>query len=337
MVAIAGNQADIGLAIQSAKGTPATAAAFRTYLTGGGLAPVRTIEDVAETTAGRLRNDSFVAMIGGEIGSPAFAIRPNIIGIALYAAMGAKAVTGASDPYTHTFTLSAFQPYVTAWMRLGALASGGLYSKFSDAKVTNLTISSTAGGIMTATMGLVAAGIQSKSAAETTVAVETGATFLHAHGSGALKVEGTAVSTIESFELSIGLGSNAIQGDSVTPAEVTEGLQDITITTTELIQDFALFNRMVYGTASPTDGAVPVASPLELGGAPAGIDFLFTMPGSPTRSLEFLAPRLQVNIPPTDPNTDATALRRTVTYKVYQPTGGVSGLTAKLKNGTATY
>lgn len=336
MPTIAGNQADIGLAIQSAQGTPATAAAFRTYLTGGGLAAARTSEDIAETTAGRLRNDSFVGMIGGDVGTPAFAVRPNIIGIALYAAMGAKAVTGSTDPWTHTFTLNPTQPWVTAFMRLGP-GTGGLYTRFSDAKVSNLTIASTAAGIMTATMGLVAAKIASKAAPDTAVTAETGAAFLHSHGSGALQIEGSALTVIESFEIAIGLGAAAIQGSDVTPATVSEGLQDITITTTELIQDFALWNRMIYGTSSPADNTAPVAQVLELAGSPAGLDFKFTMPGSPERSIEFLAPRVQVNVPPTDPNTDATALRRTVTYKVYQPAAAASGLTVKLKNATTSY
>src|SRR4051794_27816506 len=101
VTAIAGNQADIGIALQTAQAAAAAAAQHRMYLTGGGLAPVKNTQDIEETTADRLRAAAFVTQVAAD-GAPSFIVRPDFIGMLLYGAMGAKAVAGVGDPYTHT-------------------------------------------------------------------------------------------------------------------------------------------------------------------------------------------------------------------------------------------
>src|SRR4051794_18949678 len=92
---IAGNQADIAIALQSAQGAAAAAAQHRMYLTAGGLAPVKETADIEETTASRLRSTSYVRVIRGE-GSPSCVVRPEFVGMLLYGAMGAKSTRGAA-------------------------------------------------------------------------------------------------------------------------------------------------------------------------------------------------------------------------------------------------
>ena len=215
------------------------------YLTGGGLAPVKETADIEETTAGRLRITSYVKQVRAD-GSPSCVVRPDFIGLLLYGAMGAKAVSGAG-PYVHVFTLASVLPYLTAWRRLGPAASGGLYEKFADCKVGQLVIASQAGGLLIATPTILGLGPSWLTAAEDTVAVEVANAFLHADGEGALKVEGAAVASIESSEWSIGNGAVAIQGDAVSPYIIAEGMLDITVKTTQLVTDFALWNQYIYG------------------------------------------------------------------------------------------
>lgn len=333
---IAGNQADIGIALQAAAGTPAAAAQHRFYLTGGGFGSVKAHAMVEETADKRLLSDSYVTTIKGE-GSPQAVVRPDFIGLLLYGAMGAKAVAGAGDPYTHTFTLASVLPYLTAWRRLGPVAAGGLYERFTDCKVGSLVFSSQAAGLLQVTAGLVGVQPAYKDAAEVGVTAETGSVFLHADGHGALKVETTAVSTIESAEISIDNGGGLLQGDDVVGYGIFEGRQTIRVTTTELVEDFALWNRMMYGTATPSDDDVPVRTILELGGSPAGLDFKYTLPGSGAeRSLKFTATKVQVGIDGIDPNVNGDPLKRRVTYEILQPASG-SGLTSVLKNGHASY
>lgn len=336
---IAGNQADLGLALQSAQGVVVTAAQHRVPLTAGGLVSRKDVNDVAETTAARLPSDSYVSQYRGD-GGPAFWVRDNAIGLMLYAAMGAKAVSGAGDPWTHTFTLASVLPYLTCWQRVGPVAAGGRYEKFVDCKITQLVLSSSAGGMLVATATIVGLTPRFKAAAEVSAAMESGAGFVHGHGAGGLKVEGAAVTTIEDITVTINNGGGLQQGDGFGGYAVAEGLLGITIATTELVENFALWNRFMYGNATPTDLDLPSTTILEGGGSPAGIDFKWTRiaaaPG-PERSLEILAPRVQIVPTPTDANVDGSPLKRAMTYKAVQPAGGASGLTAKLINGLASY
>src|SRR5688572_27404672 len=96
---------DLGFAKQSAEGVAAAAAAFRVRLSGGTVGPVRTINDLAETSRDRLRARAYVGQVGVD-GNPSMFSRPASLGLLLYGAMGTKAVSGAGDPYTHTFTLA---------------------------------------------------------------------------------------------------------------------------------------------------------------------------------------------------------------------------------------
>lgn len=334
---IAGNQADIGFALQASQGAGASAAQYRAYLTAGGLGATKGTEDVAETAGLRLRSDAFVTRVAAE-GAPQMAVRPRGLGLLLYAAMGAKAVSGSADPWTHTFTLASVLPYLTFWSRIGPAASGGKYEKFVDCKVGQLVIASQAGGLMLATATILGLQPSFLTAAEVSVAVEggPGTQFLHADGAGALLVEGAAVTTIEAFELSLNNNAAVQQGDAVNGYAISEALEEIVIRTTQAVSDFALWNRFMYGSATPSGGAIPTRDILELAGSPAGIDYKFTRPGSPERSLEVLAPRVEA-IPETIvPNVNGDPLKFQVSYRVKQPSSG-SGLTAKVKNDVSAY
>lgn len=331
---IAGNQADIGIAIQAEAGTPAAAAQHRFYLTGGGFAPSKGQAMVEETTEQRIRSQAYVTTIRGE-GSPQAAVRQDFIGALLLAGMGQVVTTGVGDPYTHTFGLNAPLPYLTLWRRLGPM-SGGLYERFTDCKVTQLALASQAAGLLQVTATISGLVPDWQDEPEDSVEVETGPVFLHADGQGALTVEGEPISTIESVEVSIDNGGGPLQGDAVTPYAVNEGLQVIRIVTTELVEDFELWNRMIYGSATPTPGDTPTRDVLELDASPAAIDFTWTRPGSPTRSLQLTAERVMVGMDPIEANVNGDPLKRRVAYEVLQPASG-SALVAVLINGVESY
>lgn len=332
----AGNIADLSFALQAAKGTASPAGQHRTYLTGGGFGPSRESADVEETSASRLRSTSFIARVFAE-GEPQAAVRPNWIGLLLHAAMGAKAVSGAADPWTHTFTLANTQPYLTVWRTLATL-----FEKFTDVKVTSLNFESASGGILQVTIGLLGLFPEYKTTAEVSVQPETTEPFLHMDAKSQFLLEAAGVARISNVGVSISTGVEAAYGDSITPDAAEEGMHEIIVTTQQTIADFSTWNRFHYGTASPADLADPSPVVIELG-AP-GLDFKWTKrtstgaAASPERSLQFTATRVQIaGIEGQDPNTDGSPLTRTVRYKVYQPSGGGSGLTAVLKNGIASY
>lgn len=331
----AGNIADLSFDLQAVKGTAEVVSSYRAYLAGGGFGPVREVADLEETTSSRLRNAAFISGFRAE-GTPEFYVRPGFIGLMLYAAMGAKAVVGAADPYTHTFTLAATQPYLTVWRTLS-----GLFERFYDVKVSSLDLSSASQGALKVSVGLLGLSGVFKSAAEVTATPETTNAFLHADGKGQFLVETVATSSINRIAIKIATGAAIAYGDDVGGDTVNEGMQTITIETEQTISDFALWNRFHYGSATPADNAIPIRDVVEL--AASGIDYTWSkrtaagVPVAPARSLQFTATRLQIaSISGMDPNTSGDPLKRVVTYKVYQPAAG-SGLTAVLKNSIAAY
>ena len=332
---VAGNIGSLGVAVQAVKGTAAAAPQHRYMLTGGGLGPNREIADLEESTAQRLRLGAYVARSRAE-GTPAAYARPSILPILLYGAMGAKAVAGAGDPWTHTLTLGATQPYMTFWRDVG----GVLSERFIDCKIAQLVLRSVEGAALTVEHGVVGLNSQSQDAPEAAPAVVEDTPFVHYDAAGQLLVEGVAASSIRSVVMTIATGAAAIPGDSLAGYAVSEGMLEITFETVQLIEDAALWNRLHYGTAAPADNANPTRNVVELGGAPAGLDLKWTRrtdagaPVAPARELEILAPRLQVrSIAGYDVNTSGDPLVQTVTYRAYRPAAG-NGLTAIVKSPT---
>lgn len=334
---VAGNVADLSFALQTAKGTPSAAGQHRIYLTGGNVAAQRDFADLEETSGSRLRTGGYIqqARAGG---SPSAYVRPNWIGLALYGALGAKAVTGAADPWTHTFTPALVQPWLTFWRMQGGL----LFERFTDCKISQLILRSAAGGALTAEMGVVGLGGASKTAAEASVTVELSPTFMHSDGKGLFLVETVPVASIESVTVTINTGVELQQGDSITAYDAAEGLLDITIETVQAVSDFSLWNRVHYGSATPADNAPMTPNVIELAGT--GIDFGWakrqadgTTLVAPERSLHVTATRLQIR-PPTglDPNTTGDPLKQTVSYRVYEPAAGAA-FSAILKNSKSSY
>lgn len=336
---VAGNIADLSMAVQTTKGTPAVPGAStmsRVYLSGGGLAPVKETADLEETTSQRLRTALHVKQARVE-GSPEFYARPDFLGWLLWGAMGGKATSGASDPYTHTFTLGATQPYMTLWRMLGAAK----FERFADCKIKALKFHSEAGMPLKVTADIVGLSPVHQTAAEATATVEVANTFLHADAKGAFLFETVAVTRIESFDLTMDFGATLQQGDDWKGDQITEGLIAISIETREAIVDFATWNRMIFGATSPSNNAGPSPNAEML--AASGIDFTFSKrdtagaPVTPARSLQFTATNLAIaGVSGIEANTNGDPIKATVSYKVYQPSSG-SGLTAILKNSKSAY
>ncbi|MEA2676395.1 MAG: Phage tail tube protein [Chloroflexota bacterium] len=328
---VAANRADIAFAIQSAKGTPATASKYRTFLTGGRQPGIsQSMEDFAETTGSRMISDAYVSQAHVE-GSPAIYAMPKMAAALLTAVLGGRTTTGAGDPYTHTIIPASTLPYVTFWRWLADL----IFERSSDCKVTQLVIHGESGKPITLTATVQGLSPVYKTSQETSVAVEVAQRFMHYDGAAALKVEGTAVAHIRSFDITINNNGQIIPGDSLTPYDVAETDLSVMVRTTQLVVDAATWKRIHYGSATPADLAVPSTTPVELAGSPAGVDFKWTRvaaaPG-PERSMEILVPRLIAQPFDIEPAVGANPFVQEITYKAYQPASGAS-ITAIVKNG----
>lgn len=330
---------DLGIAKQTAKGTPAAAAAFRLRVAGAGSPmPNRVVNDLEETGPIRENIRSFVSSVGVE-GAPEAHVRLPSLGLLLYLALGTKAVSGVADPWTHTFTPANILPWFTMWRAVGDL----LYERLVDCKITQLTLTSEKGAPVRAAFTV--AGLRAESIDAATFATEAGAATLddgaplmHYDGAGKFLIEAAAVSSIERIVLGINNNAGQQQGDSLEGYDVTEGLRTVTVETTQVIEDVSMYNRFHYGSATPAVGARATRNVLELTG---GLDFEWEQvapaPG-PERSLRIDADRVEVaSLGGYVPGTGNDPLKRTSTYRLRQPLAGGSSISAIVINGQTTY
>jgi len=330
---VASNIADIAFAVQSAKGTGVVAGSStnRLWMAGGSQVHSETVkENFEETTGLRMLSDAYISQVSAA-GAPEFFCMPESIAPLLYGVLGAQAITGASDPYTHTLTPAATLPYFTFWRSL----AGGLYEKFIDCVIPHLKIHFESGKPIRVTPTIMGLSPSFLTAAETVIAVEKANRFLHYDGSAALKVEGTAVAALRSGDLDIDNGSQLVPGDSLTPYDVSVGRLGVVLATTVLVPDFTLYNRVHYGTASPSNNAAPTTAPLELAGSPAGIDFKWTRVAA-SRTLEVLIPRVQVDAFDDQPDVSGNPMIRSVTYQAYDRAGAGPNISGIVLNAKAT-
>src|SRR5688572_11589116 len=112
---VAANRADLAFALQSAKGSPASASSYRTRLTGGRQpGQMRSNAPFEETTGERMYEGSYASESHVE-GSPSLMVMPASFTALLYGVLGAISTTGAGDPYTHEITPASSLPYWTFW------------------------------------------------------------------------------------------------------------------------------------------------------------------------------------------------------------------------------
>lgn len=325
--------AELAWALQTAKGSIAASSTRRAYLSGGTMPqPVADPQLETRNSTVRIPSLSFVQTVQG-LGAPEMIVRPNMIGALLYAALGTKAVSGASDPWTHTFTIGAALPYLTLWRHFGGI----LNERIADARIARLTISGASGRPLKVSAELLSGAIAYRTAQETTAAVETGTPFFEmADGRGALKVEGAAVASIASFTLTITTGCTLVE-TLAGPVPLLSGLGDVTLQAEQTLVDATLWNRMIYGASSPTNLQAPAGVPLELAGSPAGIEFMFTPQTAPERSLKLALPRVALQLDPLAIATSWQPARLSATYRAMTGTAGQSAITATLKNSVSSY
>jgi len=316
----------LAFAIQTGKGSAASSPDFRIPLVGGRISADRQVQRLAEVRTTRIEpGDEVVAtFVSGIVDVIA---RPASLGALLYGALGAKGVSGASDPWTHTFTMGTALPWLTFWQTIG-----DHHERYVDVKIAKLSLVSQSRKPVLARIEVVGIEPRFRSSEQSSPALELADAFLAYDGSGALQVEGSAVSAIGQWSLDISTG--AVRHEALSGTTVRDGLIDPSATVEQTISDVALWNRLHYGSATPTNDASATGDPLVLAGSPAGLDFLLTRSGS--RSLEVKLP--SVTLPAIDgiePIFGGGPLRQKTTYRAFRSTS--EPISVVLRNGEASY
>ncbi len=282
---------------QSAKGTKATAATItvgydRIKWTGDAPLKVNKKLGAKEYVDGQRFGSPtrFTDSVGGEVGMIGFHAQPENVGLYSAAILGVDTVTGASDPYTHTSTSAGTTgQWGTWWQKVGS-AVGPVRLMFWDSKVAKLTYTSNfADKVLTGELDIQAlsAEVYSTDPAKTEA---TSDPYLHTEAAGAFTLDSLVVPEVNEAVTTIDTKMSPYFGDNITPIHLIEGKGAITqsmkaITTGDTI---GKFNKAVFGTATPSAGAVPVKDVFS-----AATSIVYTR--SATRTFSIICPKVDID------------------------------------------
>lgn len=316
--------AQVSLAKQSAKGTPAGAGTYQIGVTGGTVAGAQvTDQEIPFTWSGRDVEafDRISVIPGAAFDTVAM---PKTIGALLYAACGADTVTGAGDPYSHAIKSAADLPYYTLFSTMGTE-----FYQIADAKLNSLELTfDRSGALMVKTdwMGtdLTYPGSYTPGADE-----RPGAGVLKGAG-GVFKLGGTTA-VIKQGTIKIENKLEAVVGAaSVEPVDVFPGEHTLSLSLTVIPSDMTLFRTVVTGTSNGAATAVT--------GYDSTIELKWLHEGSsPAHSLDLLvnSAKYACAFPAADPNGGAQEIVLEATAHV--KADGTTPYVFTLLNGVASY
>lgn len=319
--------AKVGVAKQTGKGSAASAPEYGHGVTDGSVLNVDVQQDLDDLTSGSRTSAGVIrtgVMSGQEFTTRAF---PGSVGLYLYGALGAKAVTGtAPGPYTHVLTPgSGDLPYLTVF---GTLDSN-IYS-VRDFKVDEIGFSFD--GTSPVEMNVTGMGtVLGFPVAFTPVTDETSVAYLRtAGGTFSVDVDGgsgtAATSRITSGSITMSNNLDPIMlSASIVPDDVFPGRLEVSCSFDIVPDDLNLWRTIVTGSSGGTTAS---GSPVY-----GSFSVQFT-DGTNTLTLAATKVAFTTEFPAADPAGGAVTL--TLEGIAVQPSGG-SSITATLVNSVASY
>ncbi len=319
MAGLSGNAAWLGVSLQALKGTPAATVQHKIPFAGGNIEPVRETDRLEETDASRDAGASFVSTSGVE-GDPEVYVRDTTIALFLYAALGAKAVTGTAPNYTHTLTPSGTLPMLTIWRNIGNL----LYERFNACKINSLSIRAEAGQPLSATVeveGIGTVRLTTDPAPAVNISNETVLNYNNA----AVLLGGGATSLVSSFELTIENNIERQQTDDVEPIDISVGTREISLGFDLIFEDLTEYNKFHYGGATGTTVSPNIFT--------TSADFTFTL--GVNNEVKFTLPSIAYEEFPVEPDPGGDPVVASVRAMGQRSASPM--VTAVVKNQTAAY
>jgi hypothetical protein len=171
------------------------------------------------------------------------------VGMLIEAALGNLAETGASDPYTHTYTPDFSLPSMTIQFQRGTNLADSC-EVFSGLKVSSMSISGEAGSEITASFDLIGYNSAARSA-NITPSLPSYDGIYH-YEAGSLSLGSNFVVTtldIRSFELSLDnkLDRRNLLGSKLTGEPVPTDVREVTMSVTCDVTDNTLYAKALEG------------------------------------------------------------------------------------------
>ena len=127
----------MGVAIQSARGTAASAAQFKFPIYSGDIFPSRSLNEDRMASASRNQSDPYIDGISVDVEFETKAY-VGLFVMLMQAVMGTRNTSGASDPYSHAISTGASLPYLTFFISKGP--SDAHRSSAQDVKLDALDV-----------------------------------------------------------------------------------------------------------------------------------------------------------------------------------------------------
>lgn len=331
------NVGQIGIAIQTGEGTAAGTATYAHPVLSGLPKPVQTTNDIqVSASSGDLVQGIYKSSQSWEADLN-FWVTPQGIGSWLRGIMqGTASVSGTSDPYTHTFVN---YPTGSEFVTLFSTHPGGVYRKFADGTINELTFSWDAGEPLKCNakaVGYTPTDLGSVYTVTTTESFATtgswftpiGATFKY---DVAATPAATSNTTIKGGSISITRDAELINTNSLNPSGRALGLFRVGLSLDMLFADYTAFKSTFYGGTSGTATSATIVT-----GA-----FQATFAQGPTtsanRTLDFALQNVALTVPdPPDVDPAGGALMVPVAGVTFKPPSGEI-ITTTLKSAAASY
>jgi hypothetical protein len=332
-----------GSAKQTAFGSVAANPDYQTPVYSATLSPMETRNDIAVvqgTAFSRVSQLKGEAWAAGDVEWASLAAGAGRI-LAAHFGTSSDAITGAGDPYTHTFTRKDVQLPHTVWMSKPKNDGTFEHDRLLDCISPTLVIEYTTGQLLrlkSTYLGSLATGLATAPTPTTTETI-TPTGYGHTWRGATLNLDVdatpavTAINNVQNFTLtSTYPNATWMYAQNLNPDYLDLGLYDIGFSASIILPSWAYYNATYYGAKAP--GANTAQSSTVLSGS-----LIFTIqqePVSANRTMVITMPAVLFEMAPVGPDPGGAGLVATVTGQLQDPGVGVEPITIAIKNAVAT-
>lgn len=325
---------ELGIALQSAEGTGLGTAAFAHPLVSGLPRPVETTDEIeVSVSSGDLIPGLYKKEQHWEMDATFWAT-PRATGAWVKAMLGAISTSGGGDPYTHSLT-NGTPPFITAF----ATAPGGVYRKFVDGTISELTFTFAKGEPLM--LGVKAQGYTPSTlgTAYTSTVTEPIATsgnwFTMIGATTKFDLDATpaasTVTTVEGGSITLSREVELHQATALNPSNRELGRFRVAVALDTVFTNYNAYAETYYGgTAGTSSSATVVAGAVN-------IAFAQGPTSSANRTLTIDVPNVALRVPDVpDVDPSGKALMVPLAGMTYKPSSGEI-VTVTLKSQDSTY
>lgn len=317
-----GNSRLIYAAIQTAKGSPATAPTHRFMVSGdAALNPDRILIRAPETDSSAQAADNTV--VGADPkGAWQGWIRGSEFAFLARAIMGANADTGTSPNYTHTATPSKTLPYLTCW----DVIPGQQCTRFDDVRLSRLAVSSEAQQMapysvdavaLSATLGVTEPSAPTASATD----------LKYNHSLLTVTIGGAAPGTHDAWSLEINRNVTVLRGDlGLASYDSWPGLFEVSGTFRRIYLDDDDYRKFHGGSAAATTLTRTIFT--------ESLDIL--LQETADRSIRFTSSAIEYESNTVPVNVDGSPILENLSFATKRQATWANNLTITTKNSLAT-